>query len=95
MTNETLCDLRTSTFLIFSVPYYTVGAPSFAAHVSVLHTRKIVAAKGGLQSGGSFTGLEFLHWVAVRIARGRALQCGAWPQADGNSRLPGAAHAGG
>src|SRR5690348_3615242 len=28
-------------------PHHTVGAPSFAAHVSVLHTRLLAAAKGG------------------------------------------------
>jgi len=28
------------------------------------------------------------HWVVVRIGRGRVLQCGAWPRADGNLRRP-------
>src|SRR5689334_11522907 len=28
-------------------PHHTVGAPSFAAHMSVLHARLLAAAKGG------------------------------------------------
>jgi hypothetical protein len=31
---------------------------------------------------------SFAHWVAARTDPGRVLQCGAWLQADGNSRLP-------
>jgi hypothetical protein len=35
------------TLPLISVPNHTVGAPSFAAHMSVLHTRLIAAAEGG------------------------------------------------
>jgi hypothetical protein len=33
--------------ILASVSHHTVGAPSFAAHMSVLHTRLIADAKGG------------------------------------------------
>jgi hypothetical protein len=38
-----------SPLILLSVPHYIVGAPSFATHVSVLHTPLIPAAKGGVQ----------------------------------------------
>jgi hypothetical protein len=31
---------------------------------------------------------SYAHWVVERTAPGRVLRCGAWPRADGSSRLP-------
>ncbi len=38
------------TFRLISVPHHTVGAPLFAAQISVLHTRLIAAQRVGLQT---------------------------------------------